>query len=325
MDEESGLAMVEIMTETGGNMIGHAPGRSHLGFQRDWNWRGWRVRYTFLRPAQGLEAGSYPVLFLHGFGASLSQWQANLKPLSQHHTVYAMDLLGFGASEKAPAAYETNLWVEQVYEFWRSLIRTPMIVVGHSLGAVVALAAAAKYPDMVQGLTLLTLPPARQEMLSGRMMKLALGVEGLFATPLILGPVFALFRSPKLIGSVLRSAAYHDRSFVTDELVDSFIAPILDKGSSRVFYRLAKARTSTTYTPAVRSLLPQIQCSILLLWGEQDKIVPLAQGKDFPRLNPKVTLVTLPNAGHCLYDECADRVNQKVLSWIATLDFNTEI
>ncbi len=286
-----------------------------LGSQRDWGWRGWQVRYTFLRAVEP-RVEAPPILLLHGFGSSLSQWQANLQPLSQHNTVYALDLLGFGASEKAPAAYDVAFWVEQVHDFWRSLIHTPIIIVGHSLGAAVALAAAAKYPDMAERLVLLTLPPARQELISGKMVELALGAERMFTSPLILGPVFALVRSPRLIRAVLRGLVYHNRDFVTDNLVNTFLTPILDRDAARVFYRLAKSRTRTDYSPEIRVLLPQVQRPILLLWGERDRVVPLVQGVSMPDLNPQLRLVVVPDGGHCLYDECADCVNQEILTWI---------
>jgi pimeloyl-ACP methyl ester carboxylesterase len=285
-----------------------------LGRQRDWIWRGWRIRYAFLR-AQLASDTSAPVLFLHGFGSSLSQWQRNLSPLSQTHTTYALDLLGFGASEKASTAYNVALWAEQTYEFWKTFINRPMVLVGHSLGAVVALAAAVNHPEMLDGLVLLTLPPARQELLSGKTQAIALWVEGLFASPLLLRPIFLLVRRPQILRAALRMA-YVDPGYVTDELISDFIKPTFERGAGTVFNRLAKARTQTSYTPEIRTLLPQLQKPILLLWGEGDRVVPLNQGKHFPELNPQVELVTLPNAGHCLYDECADRVNAEILRWI---------
>lgn len=190
-----------------------------------------------------------------------------------------------------------------------------MVLVGHSLGAVVALAAAVAHPEMMQGLVLLTLPPARQELSSSRLFALASAVEGLFANPVVLRPAFWLFRQPRFLRVVL-SAAYSDRTYVTDELISSFTAPTLDRGAAGVFSRLAKARTQTDYTPEIRTLLPQCQTSILVLWGERDRVVPLTQGKQLPLLNPRLTLVEIANAGHCLYDECAEQINQTILNWI---------
>lgn len=125
-----------------------------MGQQRDWAWRGWQIRYTFMRGQHTAQ----PMLFLHGFGASIGHWRYNLSVFAKQRTVYALDLLGFGASEKVSTDYLLTLWVEQVHDFWQTFIRTPMILVGNSLGSLVSLTAAALYPEMVVGLTMLTLP-----------------------------------------------------------------------------------------------------------------------------------------------------------------------
>ena len=68
-----------------------------LGNQRDWVWRGWQIRYTFIRPRE-YSPKEVPLILIHGFGASIGHWRKNLEVLGSHHTVYALDLLGFGAS-----------------------------------------------------------------------------------------------------------------------------------------------------------------------------------------------------------------------------------
>ena len=95
--------------------------QQRVGNQRDWVWRGWQIRYTFMRSAKQDQHTS-PLILLHGFGASIGHWRHNLEVLSQYHTVYALDMLGFGASEKAAANYNVELWVEQVYDFWQVFI-----------------------------------------------------------------------------------------------------------------------------------------------------------------------------------------------------------
>jgi pimeloyl-ACP methyl ester carboxylesterase len=286
-----------------------------LGYQRDWVWRGWRLRYTFLRSRAAAPNCTYPILMLHGFGSSLRQWRANLTELSQHHTVYGVDFLGFGASEKAPTRYRVDLWAEQVIQFWRTFIGQPVILVGHSLGAVVALTAAVRCPEMLHGLGLLTLPPSRPEVVPEGLQKLTFAIERLFANPLILRPVFQIFRQPRTLRAALK-LAYANPDYVTDQVVNDFVEPTSDRGAAGVFCRLAKARTDPNYTPDIHELLPQVTCPILLLWGKQDRVVPLSQGRSFPDLNPRLKLLEIPEAGHCLYDECRDRVNRELLQWI---------
>lgn len=285
--------------------------------QRIWFWHGWKIHYSYQRAAQP-GSNSMPFLLMHGFGSSLAQWQRNWPLLSQEHTVYALDMLGFGASEKAATRYKIQLWADQIYEFWRTMIGQPMILVGHSLGAVVSLTAAVQHPEMVKGLVLLTLPLARQELLPKGVSAIAFTAERLFTNPLLLAPAFWILKRPRILRAALK-AAYVNLEYVTDELVSSFVTPILDKGAGRVFFRLAQARTDADYSPEVRTLLPQLEKPILLLWGQQDRVVPLSQGQGLRSLNPHLTLVEISEAGHCLYDEQAERVNQEILGWMATL------
>ncbi|MBI4781819.1 MAG: alpha/beta fold hydrolase [Oscillatoriophycideae cyanobacterium NC_groundwater_1537_Pr4_S-0.65um_50_18] len=286
---------------------------TRLGSQRDWIWRGWRVRYTFVRSAAPTHKP--PVLFVHGFGSSLAQWQENLQPLSQSHAVYAIDLVGFGASEKADTSYKVELWADQVYDFWRTFIGQPIVLLGHSLGALVALTAAVAYPEMVKNLALLTLPAARQELLSGSLQAWMGKIESLFTTSLIIRPLFGLVRRPGIIRSILK-AVYVNPDRVTDELITTFLTPGFDRGASKAFYRLSKARTQLDFSLKTEDLLPQVTVPILVMWGERDRVIPIDRGRKLPDLNPRLRLVELPEAGHCLYDEAADCMNAEVLAWL---------
>lgn len=288
-----------------------------LGTQRDWVWRGWQIRYTYIRSAQAGNAP--PLLFLHGFGSALTQWQENLVPLSHSRMVYALDLIGFGGSEKAAANYKVGLWVEQVYDFWRSFIGQPIVLVGHSLGALVALSVAAAHPDMVKGLVLLTLPAARQELLPQGMLSFVGDIEAIFATPLLIKPLFYLIRRPSIIRAVLRSV-YVNRERVTEELVQSFLKPGFDRGAAGVLARLTKARTQNDFSLKTKDLLATVKTPILLLWGANDRVIPLTWGRQLPSLHADLTLIEIPDAGHCPYDECAECVNAEILSWLDRLN-----
>lgn len=291
---------------------------TQLGSQRDWIWRGWKVRYTFAHPPSANKTASSnpPLLLLHGFGSALTQWQENLLPLSRAGSVYAMDLIGFGVSEKASTTYKVGLWVDQVYEFWRTFVGQPMVLVGHSLGALVALSAAVAHPEMVDRLVLITLPAARQELLPAWLQPVVASIEGMFTTPLLVKPLFRVILRPSVIRSVLRKV-YVNQERVTETLIEGFLTPGLDRGASRAFCRLAQARTQTDFSRTTKELLQEAQVPILLLWGEQDRVIPINWGRQIARdLGSQLTLVEIANAGHCPYDECAERVNAEILTWL---------
>ncbi len=274
------------------------------------------------------ETNQPPMLLLHGFGASIGHWRFNIPVFAQDRTVYGLDLLGFGASEKVSTDYLVTLWVEQVHDFWQTYIRTPMILVGNSLGSLVSLTAAALYPEMVAGLAMLTLPdtsvlenpswikPAIAPL------KLALSpvaafAKAFFTAPPVFNPFFKFIRQPKIIRSWVKKA-YIDTTSVEDDLVDILSSPAYDQGAADAL----RAMVNTMSKPQIpkhtaKEMLPQLTLPILLVWGQQDVMIPPKLGPLFARCNPRIQLVELANAGHCPHDECPDRLNPILLDWLA--------
>jgi pimeloyl-ACP methyl ester carboxylesterase len=297
------------------------------GRQRDWIWRGWQTRYVYVR-AQGAESAP-PFLLLHGFGASIGHWRYNFANLSQHHTVYALDMLGFGASQKAATTYNTDLWVAQVYEFWQTFIRQPVVLVGNSLGSSVALAIAAAHPDMVVGLVMLNLPdfsllqtpawlqPITRVLGVGLRPLIALA-ETILTAPPIFFPLFWVIRQPQIVRNWARQA-YANPQLVTPELVDILARPAYDQDAGHALRHMVKAlvHTKPVVRYSARAVLPQMQLPILLIWGQQDNCVPPKLAPLCVRLNPQIRLIELDRAGHCPHDECPDQVNRLILDWSA--------
>jgi pimeloyl-ACP methyl ester carboxylesterase len=285
-----------------------------LGHQRVWYWRGWRVRYSFLLPDDPAAQQRTPILLLHGFGASLNQWRDNLVPLSQQRPVYTLDFLGFGLSEKAAASYGTGLWSAQVFDFWQTFIGQPVVLMGHSLGALVGLVSAIGHPEMVERLVMLTLPAARQELVSGWVDALSRRVESVFSTPLLMRPLFWFVRRPKFLKQVLQSI-YLDPARVDEELIAHFASPPTERGAARTLCYLVRSRTAADFSPSTQELVAALSVPTLLIWGEKDRVVSPAWAKKLEPLNPLLTYRAIADAGHCVFDEQPDAVNQLVLAW----------
>lgn len=291
------------------------PWQQRVGSQRDWVWRGWQTRYTYVRSPNS--KSSTPLILLHGFGASIGHWRHNISELAQHHTVYALDMLGFGASEKAAAPYDAAFWVEQVYEFWQTFIQQPVVLVGNSIGSLICLAAAAKYPEMVQGVVMLSLPDpsVREEMVPKALRPVVAAIEGFFTSPWLLKPLFRIVSRPGIVRP-WAAIAYASRDVVTDELIDILVGPAQDRGSAQAFCAILKSMTSVKFGPPVKTLLPQLQIPMLLVWGQQDRMIPTYLAQEFAAHNSNLQLVELDNAGHCPHDERPEEVNQLILEWI---------
>jgi pimeloyl-ACP methyl ester carboxylesterase len=121
---------------------------------QNFEWQGWQIHHIAMPNAQS----KVPILLVHGFGGSVGHWRHNIPVLAQHHSVYAVDLLSFGDSDKPDTAYSLEIWVDQVYEFWHSFIKVPVVLVGNSLGSLTCLAVAAAHPEMVRGVAIISLP-----------------------------------------------------------------------------------------------------------------------------------------------------------------------
>lgn len=295
-------------------MISTTQWHERIGWQRDWVWRGWQVRYSFQRSS----SGNTPILFIHGFGAAIEHWRKNIPVLGQDRTVYALDLLGFGGSRKAIASYGAELWVAQVYDFWRRFIGEPVVLVGNSLGSLVSFMAAAKYPEMVKGLALLNLPDVtlREKSVPKPFRALVFAIEDFFSGPLFLKPLFYFVRRPSLIRTWVKFA-YEDKEAVDDELVDILALPPTDDGAVDAFCALSSSVRQSGFSRSVRELLPELTIPILLLWGRQDRMVPFSLSENFLGLNPNLEFVPLDKAGHCPHDEDPETFHRIILPWLA--------
>lgn len=292
------------------------PWRQRVGNQRDWMWRGWKTRYTYLRPSpQYLQ--NPPLILLHGFGASIGHWRHNLEILANYHTVYALDMLGFGASTKAATSYNIELWVEQVYDFWKTFINEPVVLIGNSIGSLISLVAAATHPEMVKGIIMMSLPDPsiEQEMIPKVLQPIVSKIKSIFASRIVLKPLFYFIRRP----SVLKrwaGLAYVNPEAITDELIDILAGPPQDRGSARAFKALFQGSISLNFSPSVKKILPSLNIPMLLIWGTKDKFVPPALASQFAGYNERLQVLYLEDVGHCPHDESPEQVNQTILDWI---------
>lgn len=306
------------------NLTRHQSWQERIGNQRDWVWRGWQTRYSYLRAKHKFDSDQYPpVIFIHGFGASIEHWRNNLRAIAENHTVYALDLLGFGASRKADTDYSAALWTEQVHDFWRTFIGVPVILVGNSIGSLVCLNATATYPEMVKGLVMLSLPDVsvREDMLPPLVRPIVTTMENLFASPLLIKNVLKIVRRPNIIRK-WAGVAYPNQEAVTDELVAILSSPAYDEGSGQTLFRLSRSVRQASFAKSVRDLLPHVNVPMLLIWGLRDKMIPPKQARAIASLNPLVKLIELEDAGHCPHDEYPEQFNTLLLNWLQSTKFS---
>ena len=266
------------------------------------------------------DADNPPLILLHGFGAAIEHWRHNIPILSQNHRVYAVDLLGFGGSRKVQVPYTVNLWVEQIHDFWQTFMNRPVVLVGNSIGSLVSMALAGKYPEMVAGLVMISLPDVsrRREMIANWLLDIVTPIENFFTSPWLLKPIFYYLRRPQVLKK-WTGIAYEDKKAVSEELVQIIAAPTLDEGAAEAFISLAQAVNHPEYCPPAKLILPRLEIPILLCWGKQDRMVPVQLAQGFVSLNPRIKYVEFEQAGHCLQHECPDRFNPILLEWLESV------
>ncbi|MBF2048872.1 MAG: alpha/beta fold hydrolase [Leptolyngbya sp. IPPAS B-1204] len=284
-----------------------------------WQWRGHSIYYVKAGEPQPHRP---PLLLVHGFGASTDHWRKNLAGLSQDFQVWAIDLLGFGRSEKANVQYSATLWRDQLHDFITEVIGQPAVLAGNSIGGYTSLCVAAQRPESVAGLILLnpagpfteTQTVTKPDPFREIFFKLTRSV---LLMPLPSYMLFQYVRQKSMIRKTL-SKVYLDQSAVTEQLVEDIYRPSCDPGAAAVFAAVFKAPEGEKNDV----LLSQMTCPLLMLWGEGDPwINARSRGARFRQHYPQLTEYYL-QAGHCPHDEVPDQVNALIRDWMLSLQPN---
>ena len=281
-----------------------------------WQWRNQSIYYT--------RAGSShlqrpPLLLIHGFGASTDHWRKNIAELQQDFEVWAVDLVGFGRSAKPKWQYSGDLWRDQLHDFITEVMGRPAVLVGNSLGGYASLCVAAQRAESVWGVALLnsagpfsnTEPAPKPNPIQAAISKVS---RTLLLQPLPSWLLFQYVRRRSTIRKTLEKV-YVNKDAITDQLVEDIYRPSCDPGAAQVFASVFKSPQGDK----IDVLLNQMNCPLLMLWGEGDPwINTQKRGAQFRRHYPRLTEHYL-KAGHCPHDEEPEQVNGLVRDWILGL------
>jgi pimeloyl-ACP methyl ester carboxylesterase len=259
-----------------------------------------------------------PLVLIHGFGASIGHWRKNIPVLAEAgYRVFAIDLLGFGGSDKPELDYNLDLWQQQIKDFWDDRIQEPTVFVGNSIGALLSLMVVTADPEIATGGVLINCAGGLNHRPDELNLPLRL-VMGLFTKLVssdIIGPfLFDRIRQKPRIRNTLKQV-YRDRDAITEELVDLLYNPSCDPGAQKVFASVLTAPPG----PSPTELLPKVQRPLLVLWGEDDPWTPIAGAAIYQQQQEKgkdVTFEAIPKAGHCPHDEKPDAVNPLIVDWL---------
>ena len=288
-----------------------------------WRWRELKCHWRLL----GADQSGPPVLLLHGFGASSAHWR-HLAPqmATAGFQVYALDLIGFGDSDqpgwRANHPLDNRLWARQVVAFIQQVIQRPAVLIGNSLGGLTALTAAVLDPTWVRAVVAAPLPdPALVQPLPQRrspgqrhlQRRVVTWVLRLLPLELIV-PLIA--RTPLLKGAL--QGAYRKSIRHDTELLRLIARPARRPTAARALRSMSIGMSLRPRGATAPALLQQLEghAPLLLLWGRQDRFVPLSIGTSTAARHPWLRLEVLENCGHCPHDERPEEMLEILLPWL---------
>ena len=264
------------------------------------------------------EAADLPVaILLHGFGGSSFSFRGILEPMADAlgTCAIAFDRPAFGFTSR-PVPPSCGYWheardgrnpytlaaaVEITFRVADALAPgKPLVLIGHSAGAEVAVAAALARPDRVAGLVLIA-PAVALETTSQSNSSLVKGVSRMPCAGAIGAWVLRLI-APRL--STALSSMWHDKSKLTQDIVDGYMAPLKPPVGNwaRALWEFTVARSYEKDAPTMASL-QQIAAPCLVIAGAQDSVVPIAHSRIVAQSIPGAVIATIDESGHLPHEE----------------------
>jgi pimeloyl-ACP methyl ester carboxylesterase len=256
--------------------------------------------------AEGPDSGP-PLLFLHGIAGSWPEYEPFFRRFAPAWHVYACDLRGHGRSDRAGGAYRLADYVADTVALLRRWIREPSVLVGHSLGAMTALGAAAAVPAMARALVLLDPPLPAGELRMAEYPDLA--------------PFLAWMRdqaaSARSVDEV--AAAYREAAPGADEAGIRREAWSIFRVAPEALDAALDDRLVADFD--VRGALARAECPVLVLRGDPERGAVLRDEEAaFVRAAlPGAAVVGIPGAGHMLHAEQPEPVLRHVDAFLEPL------
>jgi pimeloyl-ACP methyl ester carboxylesterase len=237
-----------------------------------------------------------PLLFLHGLGSSIKDWESQFNFFAKNHQVIAVDLRGHGKSDKPKGHYSVPLFSNDVIQFIQTVIKQPIHLVGHSLGGMVAFQLAIDHPDLLKSLTIINSGPS-------------------VVFPSMVGRVRFLLRllSVRLFGMHQISHALAKMLFPNpqqSELRTQFIHRWMENDPHAYLNSL-----HAFHDWDVTTKLSTIQCPTLIMGSDHD-YTPIAYKNFYMQLIPNAEFAMINNSYHMANLDQPDQVNHALSNFL---------
>lgn len=259
----------------------------------------WGKIWFYDSDPEGKRAG-LPIVFIHSIGSSMYSWRHQIDVIQQKRRVIAFDLLGFGKSDK-PLDQDFGLDGQdaRLIALLNKLEIKKCDLVGCSLGGALSLWLAAHYPDRIH--KIITMAPAATPSV----------VPFLSLQHHLLSPVASRMISRSIIHIALRGS-YSRRQNITPDVIENYFAPFADKNATACFLKTIDAIKDSRIFDALKT----ITCPVLLLWGENDRVVTRTAIKKIFHEIPCCQEASHPTGGHHLMEDEPQWTNEKILNFL---------
>lgn len=241
---------------------------------------------------------NYPIVLLHGFDSSVLEFRRLLPLLAKQVPTYAVDLLGFGFTERKLPINPDRI-KSHLYSFWQTLINQPIILVGASMGGAAAIDFALTYPEAVHKLVLIDSAGVTKGSSLGK-----------FLIP-PLGSMATSFLANPQVRQKISINAYFDPQLASE---DARICAALHLKCPHWQQGLISFTKSGGYRD-FSGKLESLDLSTLILWGDCDRILGTKDAAKFYRHLPQSQLVWIEKCGHVPHLEKPEVTAQEILSW----------
>ena len=254
-------------------------------------WRGHRVAWT----RRG--AGS-PLLLVHAIHAAASsyEWREVVDALAEKHTVYTLDLVGFGLSDRPRARYTARFYIGLIGDFAAQVIAKPCIIVASSLSAAYAIVLGARDPGRFPALVLIQ--PTGLVRLHEAPSTGGDTARFAFETPVVGTALFNGLVSRRSLRYYLERI-YSDDSLVTADMIDAYFCTAHQPGAKYAPAAFVAGHLNLD----VRRALRRLAQPALLVWGEHAAETPVEEARGFLSAKPDLDVTILDHAGDLPHDE----------------------
>lgn len=252
--------------------------------------------------------GGPPLVLVHGLGASAEVWKDNIRELAAGYRVYAPDLIGFGHTDKPDIKYSPFDFLAFLKDFIDALGLEKVNMIGQSLGGGISLLYAIENPDRVNKLILVDSAGLGREM----------------TLPMRLGSISLLsrwFKVSKPVLEALIKRLVYNPEVITSGLVDLYYKLLSQPDAMRTISRVLSsvanlAGAKKDVLGLIRDRLDTIKSPTLIVWGKEDRILPLEHGIHGQQQIAGSRLYVFEQCGHIPNLEKPQEFNEAVLKFL---------